>query len=332
MAHLVESMMYFGAKPWHGLGIEVPNAVTSLECIEKAKLNWEVKLAEMFLNNGQLVEERKAVVRNTDNKILGTVGNRYTPLQNNESFNFFDSIIQENLAVYHTAGSLDGGKKIWILAKMPDYIQVKGQDIVEKFLLLSNSHDGSSAVQCKFTPIRVVCANTLRQAISSSERTFNVRHTASVADKIKAIKNEMNIINSNLKETTEAYQFLASKQVSQFQLKNYFSLLIPDNEKAESHARTENKRAELSKLFDHPTNRLPETAGTWWAAYNSVTYYLNHQRSKDQNQNMKNLWFGDDSLAKLALENAIMGAQGKLPVNEQAILSIPVPQGFNSLN
>lgn len=154
------SMMYVGNAPWHGLGTKLNQPATSAEAICAAKLDWQVVKRPIYaVGDGCLfpIPDKEAILRKgepgqPDGPVFGVVSTQYTPLQNTEAFEFFDSIVEGKQAIYHTAGALGKGERIWILAKLPSSIRVIGDDITDKYLLLSNSHDASSAIQVKFTP------------------------------------------------------------------------------------------------------------------------------------------------------------------------------------
>lgn len=180
-----------GKTPWHGLGNVVDSVATAKEALHLSGLDWEVMKVPQyasFFNNGEYhtveVPDTFATVRNVDNKILGTVKDRYQIMQNQEAFDFMDTVVGEGAAAYHTAGALDGGRKVWILVKLPGevLVRVKGHDdITEKYGLLYNSHDGKTMAALKVTPVRVVCQNTLNLAMRGG--AFNIRHTQNMMEK-----------------------------------------------------------------------------------------------------------------------------------------------------
>ena len=168
------AMAYTGDKPWHGLGTSVANAMTSAEAIGLAGLDWGVVKQPVYFANDiskyKRIENKFATVRVDTMDPLGIVGNVYRPLQNKEAFSFFDAIVGDKLAMYHTAGALGKGERIWLLAKLPGECWITPKDNIEKFLLLTNSHDGYSSVEFMVTPIRVVCQNTLNMAFSDNSK------------------------------------------------------------------------------------------------------------------------------------------------------------------
>ena len=188
----IETMFSAVETPWHKIGNVTEGALTSSEAIKKAGLDWTVSLRGLATfqedNNTDVsslidVPEHYATVRDTDNSVLGVVGNRYTPIQNLECFDFLDTVLDDSEAKYETAGSLYGGKIVWMLVNLGKDVVV-GQDRTVPYLLLTNSHDGSTAIKGMTTPIRVVCANTLSLALKDNVTSFGFRHTNNVHTKI----------------------------------------------------------------------------------------------------------------------------------------------------
>lgn len=173
MAANVETMFYVREKPWHGLGTCVEEAPTSADALRLAGLDWEVKQRNIQVCGGAKIENFKANVRSSDGAVLGVVSDRYQIVQNAEAFSFTDELIGGDVR-YETAGSLQNGKKIWLLARMP--VQKIVGDDVEPYLCFSNTHDGSGSIRVCMTPIRVVCNNTLNLALNSAVRSWSTKH------------------------------------------------------------------------------------------------------------------------------------------------------------
>ena len=228
MAALVESMFSVREVPWHGMGTIVEDAPNSEEAIITAGLDWEVESRKMYLADGSEVPDAFANVRNTDNSVLGIVGNRYTIVQNNEAFSFTDNLIGEG-CVYETAGSLRDGKQIWLLARLPESVQIAGDKIMP-YLCFTNTHDGTGAVKVFMTPIRVVCNNTLNQALSTAKRTWSARHTGSIESKLREATETLELANSYMAELKKTSETLALQKIDQKKLLKMIEELVPMEE------------------------------------------------------------------------------------------------------
>lgn len=310
MAHEVEQMMYVGETPWHKLGKRFIEAPTLDEAIVAAGLNWRVTTEPLFAGNG---EEAPALLtrRSSDQSILGVVGPSYEPLQNLDAFQFFKPFIESGEAAIETAGSLRMGKRVFVLAKIKrDPLKIVAGDDVEKYVLLSNSHDGTLAVRVGFTPIRVVCANTMAMAHdSSASKLIRIKHTKNVVDNLEKIREVMNLADSEFESTAEQFRVLASRQINQSDLEKYVKLVFSTNKRlaeAEGDLSTiENKRLmkDIQPLFEKGRgNDMPGVRGTYWAAYNAISEHLQYVRGNDEQVRLDNLWFGQGaSLNKKAL-------------------------------
>ena len=320
MAHEIENMFSVQQVPWHKLGIVVEKSPSIEEAIKLAGLDWEVGLKKLFTPEGTEVDAL-ATYRTSDNAILGVVGSSYKPLQNKDAFNFFNPFLEAKVASLETAGSLREGKRIWVLAKInKDPIEiVKGDDIVQ-YVLLSNSHDGTLAVRVGFTPVRVVCANTLAMAHgNNASRLLRVKHTGSVVENLEKIQDIMNVANQQFEATAAQYRLLASKDINQQDLEKYvkkvfainktgIAALTETTEGADSGSRV---LAKIIPLFESGRgNDLPGVKGTLWGAYNAITEYVQYERGKDESIRLDNTWFGTGAaLNRKALDTAIEFAQ-----------------------
>ena len=311
MAHNLEilngeaSMFYVNDPPWHKLGTKLNRPATAEEAIRAAKLDWEVAKvplyaagnARVFPAEGEFGIVRKDKWDSDDCTVLGVVGEQYTPLQNREAFTFFDPIVGEGAAIYHTAGVLGAGERIWILAKLPDSIRVKNGDITDKFLLLSNSHDGESAVQVKFTPIRVVCENTLTMALGKG-KTIRVAHTKNVQQRLREAQDLLGIIRTEFAEIEKNFNTMAQVQMDDDRLGDYMGLVFPDpaDPKDWRGAERAAKHRFWSRYFfaNGKGNREYGVERTLWAAYNGVTEYIDHRETtQTDDRRLRSLWFGN---------------------------------------
>ena len=189
MAAEVETMFYTREKPWHGLGVKVADALSSAEALAASGLDWNVVQQEICTTDGLFVPGFKANVRDRDKKVLGIVSDRYKVVQNSEAFAFTDKLLGEGVR-YETAGSLNEGRRVWVLARMPrEYIMLG--DRISPYMVFSNTHDGSGAIRVAMTPVRVVCNNTLNLALATAARSWSAIHTAGVRDKIGEAENTL---------------------------------------------------------------------------------------------------------------------------------------------
>lgn len=301
----VENMMYYGEVPWHGIGTQLDKPATAEEAIVAAKLDWTVSIQDIYVS-GQKVENFKAVQRDTDKRVYYIAGDRYTPIQNQKAFEFFDKVIGTGKAVYHTAGALKQGGKIWILAKLDDTLSVKGE-AVDRFITLVNSHDGSSALQMFWTPIRVVCSNTLAQAESKAiGQKVYARHTAGYMGKVDIAQEVLGLSNKFFIEWNEVANQLASKPLLEKQLDELMRAsfsLNKDTPEEDLTSMTQSAFQRIERLFDGEGRGLdnPDIKHTAWAAVNSIVEYVDYYRkarNDEATSRLNNAWFGYGSQIK----------------------------------
>ncbi|MBY0459260.1 MAG: DUF932 domain-containing protein [Gemmataceae bacterium] len=311
MPHEVETMAYFGKTPWHGLG----TVLGAADCYdwpaacEKAGLAWDVELAPLVAADTHAPVEHRAVRRTSDRKVLGVVGPRYSPLQNRDAFRWFEPFLAAREARLETAGSLRGGARVWVLAKLArDPLVIAKGDEVEKYILLSHGHDGSLAVRCGFCPIRVVCANTLALAHGSdASKLIRVRHRGDVTESLAAIREVMNLADAEFTATAEQYRLLAHKPVSHTDLRRYVKRVLKVDEDEVPSARTAGVIERVIELAETGRgNTLPSVRGTWWTAYQGLSEYVGYVRGRSQATRLDSLWFGEGAcLNKLAFQVAL---------------------------
>lgn len=313
------AMMYAGEVPWHGLGTQLAEPATAEEAIEVAGLNYEVQLRSLTTDDGIPIPKRKATVRSDTNEILGVVGTSYQPIQNQQCFGFMDSVVADGQLRYHTAGALGKGERVWLLGKLPGEIRIKeSEDVTEQYLLLSNSHDGSSSLRVFFTPIRVVCANTLGMAERRGKgQGVSVMHKGDLAAKVGEAQEILGLAKRFYDDLEGRINQLASHYPSREQLTRYFEQLYPDSDHGKTR-RAENVRTELFRLFESGMGQdISETKLTTWSAFNAVTEYVDHHRStrgttdtERASKRLNSAWFGSGARLKfeawkLALEMAV---------------------------
>lgn len=309
MAHLLEVVnqkaQMFSVKqtPWHGLGVILDAPPTSEEAIVAAGLNWEVEKRQAFFVNSngknQEIVDQFGVVRKSDEKCLGDAGKNWQPLQNKDAFKFFDPFVQSGEATYETAGSLEDGKRVWILAKINRApIEIVKGDLVEKYILLTNYHKAGIAVTGGLTPIRVVCNNTLTGAIKSSRsRLFKANHSSKMNQRLEDIQASIAEADMAFQRAAESYRTMARKSLSTKLIEEFLANTF-------QWQQTENlsKREESFKVKQTETIlRLMETGrgadikgvkGTVWGLYNGITEYIQHEQGKSDETRLKNAWFG----------------------------------------
>ena len=300
-------MFYTGERPWHGLGVELDKPATAEQAIKAAQMGWEVKKVPVHLPDGVEIPGHFATVREDTGVALGVVGDQYQPIQNKNAFSFFDSVVGEGQAIYHTAGSLGQGERVWILAKLPEIIRVTVEDVVEEFLLLTNSHNGWSSLRMFYTPVRVVCQNTLNMALGGAARKgIAIRHSGDIRNKIGEAQRALGLAIEFYSEFAEVSALLRNRALAMKELDVYLKGVVPDPKGGAISTRAQNVRQEMTRLFESGKgNTLPGVRGTLWAAVNAVAEYADHVRSpraKDPadraSNRLESIWFGSGATLK----------------------------------
>lgn len=212
MAANVESMFYTRTAPWHGLGVRVEEVLGSKEALNQAGLDWKVEQTDVYAASGERIPGYKANIRDIDRSVLGIVGDRYKIVQNEEAFAFTDGLLGEGVK-YETAGSLAGGKIVWMLAKIPEKYIISG-DAIEPYLVFCNSHDGSGAIRVAMTPVRVVCQNTLNLALKGASRVWSARHTENVMSRMDEARETLQLANAYMSQLGRSINELQAKKLT----------------------------------------------------------------------------------------------------------------------
>ena len=225
MAADVESMFYTREKPWHGLGVRIQEAPTSEKALWLAGLDWQVLQKDIYTEGRIQVPGYKANVRDSDGQVLGVVTDRYRVIQNREAFAFTDALLGKGVR-YETAGSLQKGKKVWMLARLPEEYIITGERI-SPYLVFSNTHDGSGAVRVAVTPIRVVCNNTLNLALNTAKRSWSMIHTGDISGKMQEAADALFRAEEYMDKLGREIEALRNSELTDQQVKEYIEILLP---------------------------------------------------------------------------------------------------------
>lgn len=301
-------------KAWHGLGQIIDQYPTSAEALKFAGLDYEVIKEDLYTTSfncdGQAMDFTKrvkshyATIRKDTGDVLGVVGKDYEIIQNVEAFSFFDAIVGGDGIQYETAGALGKGERIFITAKLPDYIKVGNNDLIEQYLFLTTSHDGYGSITAAFTPVRVVCRNTLNAALKNHSNCIKIRHTVNAKDRLEQAHKLMGITNALSTQLDTIFNRWSKVQISDPEVKKLIQQAMCPNKEVYNNLQA-GKDDELSTAFknicdsafayamSNETQTMDTTRGTLFGAYNSVTgYFQNVRKYKDDETKLKSLLYG----------------------------------------
>jgi phage/plasmid-like protein (TIGR03299 family) len=289
MTHNIEtkngraSIVFAGQTPWHRLGQKVENAFDSQTALQEGGLDFTVeKVGIQCIDSPETIPNRFALRRTDTKDVLGVVTDFYKPLQNREAFAFFDGIFGKDKARYEVAGVLGKGEKVWLLAKLPGEFAIAGQDVLGKWLLLTNGHDTNEPVRARFTAIRVVCQNTLSAALRGKESEVRIQHIGDVQKKLEIAGKLLKSAGLYFDELQTVFRGFAKKQVTRKILRQFAVDVVSDRgDKFEDLTGAAKKT--VSRIEDlHDTGAghdLKSVRGTLWGAYNAVTEMVDHERT-----------------------------------------------------
>ena len=286
MAANVETMFYTREKPWHGLGTMVAEAPNSKDALRLAGLNWKVLQEPVYTENEELIQGYKANLRDTDRKVLGVVTDRYKVIQNEEAFAFTDTLLGEGVR-YETAGSLQEGRRVWMLARLPREFIIGGERI-SPYMVFSNTHDGSGAVKTALTPIRVVCNNTLNLALRTAKRSWSMIHTGDISGKIEEAKNTLLLADEYMTALGQEFEDLRKIKLSEKQVLDYIKILLPmeENYSLLQKRGVEKLRADMKmRYFDAPD--LKDVGNNGYRFVNAVSDFATHSTPRRKTANYK---------------------------------------------
>lgn len=314
-------------KAWHGLGQIVQDYPTSEEAIKFAGLDYEVVKSQLYTTGSNILETAQSIeiadtklhvpnyfanVRSDNNAVLGVVGTDYHIVQNREAFSFFDAIVGGGDGIlYETAGALGQGERIFITAKLPDYIRVgNGDDVTEKYIFLTTSHDGSGSITAAFTPIRIVCQNTLNAALRNMSNVVRIKHTAGAKQRLENAHKVMGMVNTLSNQLQDIFNQWTKVKVSDSEVRKLIQLaLCPNKETLDLLKKDADD--EISTVFKNTvedafgyammsdTQQMETTKGTLFGAYNAVTgYYQNVRNYKDDEAKLQSIVMGGTAQLK----------------------------------
>jgi phage/plasmid-like protein (TIGR03299 family) len=316
MSHEVETMAYSGEVPWHGLGTRVSPDLQPEEMLVEAGLDWTVSKRDLVFQDESdptILHSTgsKALVRSSDNSVLTIVGENWNPVQNHQAFEFFSDFVLAGDMKMHTAGSLRNGKVVWALAEVNDSFETVAGDRVDSYLLFTNPHEFGRAIDVRFTPIRVVCNNTLSLSLRMKSE-FQVRISHRMEFNPDQVKETMKIARVMMEEYNELSTFLASRQTTTETLKKYFGELFPrTSNRKDSADLSRNAQRVLEVVDTQPGAEFAK--GSWWQGYNAVSYLIDHELGRDRSNRLYNSWYGPNREKKnAALELAVQYAGGAM--------------------
>lgn len=314
-------------KAWHGLGQIVEQYPTSEEAIKHAGLDYEVVKSPLFTKGSNIIETTNGIeigsnelevpnyfanIRTDNNAVLGVVGKDYHIVQNREAFNFFDAIVGGGDGIlYETAGALGKGERIFITAKLPDYIRVgNGDDVTEKYIFLTTSHDGSGSIAAAFTPIRIVCQNTLNASLRSMTNVVRIKHTSGAKQRIENAHKIMGLANTLSNQLEDIFNQWTKVKITDREVRKLIQMALSPNKEtldlikkgAEDEVSTVFKNV-VDDAFGYAmmsdTQLMDTTKGTLFGAYNAVTgYYQNVKKYNNAEAKLQNIVLGGTAQRK----------------------------------
>jgi len=315
---------------WHGLAKVLENAPRdTVQAVRDAGVDWPVRTVPAYALVGDRyleVPDARHVVRERNGfepDVLGTVGTRYVPLQNADAFRWFNPLLADGDMSLESAGSVKGGRYVWILAKVNSIprarVGSKADDIVEPYFLLSNAHDGTNAVTGTFTFVRVVCWNTLSAALRESDRkrsaSFKIRHTRAMADTLRDFRNRIDLERRNFEGKALLWQELSERRIERATDAETYVRRVFGTPETVAKAMAEHEPLPEVRAEKHVARLFREGPGadsagpTWFGLYMAATHYIDHERGRSADSRLASTWFGDgvnvrDRAESVALELA----------------------------
>lgn len=290
MAANVETMFYTREKPWHGLGTMVQEAPSSADALVLAGLDWSVIQKLIETEDGIPVPGFKANIRDSDGQVLGVVSDRYKVVQNTEAFAFSDELLGEGVT-YETAGSLQNGRRTWLLARLPQRYIISGDEITP-YMVFMNSHDGSGSIKAAMTPIRVVCQNTLNLALGTAKRSWSTNHTGNISGKMEDARNTLLYAERYMAELGQAVDQMNRRKLSDRQVYEYIDTLFPilENPTEQQKKNIIRMKEDLKiRYFDAPD--LKHVGKNAYRFVNAVSDFATHAKPLRERANYRESLF-----------------------------------------
>jgi|TARA_B110000977_G_scaffold111869_1_gene145019 phage/plasmid-like protein (TIGR03299 family) len=304
-------MAYVGDVPWHGLGTKVDRELTPDQFQKVAGLDWTVEKQPLVTATGIPIKNKQALIRSSDNTVLDVVGKGWNPVQNSEAFEFFHDYVMAGDMEMHTAGSLKDGQMVWALAKTKESFELFKGDQTDNYFLFTNPHQFGKSINIRMTPIRVVCNNTLTLSLSQdSDKMVTVNHRKAFDPDM--VKEQMGIAKEKMEQYKSMAAFLGSKRATGDNIIQYFNEVFgaPAKEKVEGAMpfTSRNAKIAMENLTTQPGAQFAE--GSWWQAFNSVTYMTDHLQGREGDSRLQSAWYGRNRKVKLnALDKALVYAE-----------------------
>ena len=334
MSHNIGHMFYYGELPWHTLGEKLDHPATVSEALMAGGLDWEVDTVPLVPAGEPHTEisHRVAIVRKDrqpgeTGRVVGVVHPGFRPLQNREGAMMFDALLGQGERIYHTGGYLKNGEVIWLMAKLPGEIRVRGDDVLETYLLFTNSHDGSIGIDIRLTTVRVVCQNTLSMALhkkNTAGKVFRRSHGGSYALLNEEAKSFFEFTTRQCKEAEALFSALAAQRCSTTEFGAFLKKLMPDPTRPSTASSNPSVlRAYETRIETMLTTRkevtavhiegirgldIPPAENTWWGALNTITGWVDHVQTTNNDRYAHVILGSGDRLKSAALEGIRVAA------------------------
>jgi phage/plasmid-like protein (TIGR03299 family) len=298
-----DTFAFSGKRPWHKLGTQIPGLMTVEEALIAGNLDWEVEKREVMTADTDMViipniyaMGRVGPEKNKDGDLRfipfeATVKGRYTIVQTREAFDFFNTAIHEKVACIETVGALGKGAVVFAMARLPDDFEPIKGDPIERYILLTTTHDGSGTIQAIFTTIRVVCQNTFNAALAGATNVVKIRHTKNAKTKLAQAHKMLKASETYWDKISEAYKAMSLKDMTRLDVINFVETMFPGKLKkvvkndgaieeiVEVSTRTENNRLKVVELFTGGADGSTKaTAGSVYQMYNAITQFVDRDR------------------------------------------------------